>query len=300
MTIIRNYVIIYVHILLILCHSVIGTFTDVGFGGDSDNNNSNSTIIDILIQQKRFQTLIDYLNKTQLIPYVNELESATLFAPDDTAFEKYQGVEIDKHILLYHFIPKGMLGQDFFHGQLLTSNYIRSNVLGPKKKRNGQRLKVTKEAKGGKVYINQAEITTQDIQVNNGTYIQAIDQVLAPPLMLGNVYFISNIFFEKLANPFFILITIIIDVLLQQQYQSYFDILALAGINSTVGQEKPFTVFVTKTDPLAKFNSIEHDYLSSPVYGKKDLQLYLNYMVLFNEAGPNYALDMPAGKSTCK
>ncbi|CAO3587603.1 unnamed protein product [Absidia cylindrospora] len=275
MTIILSSFIIYVHILLLISHTVLGDFIGVGSTGDTDNN---STIIDILIQQKQFQKLVDYLNKTELIPYINDLDSATLFAPDDTAFEHYQGAEIDKHILLYHFIPQGMLSQDFFHGQLLASNYERPNLLGPKKKHNGQRIKVTKEGKfgkgRGKVYINQAQIISQDIQVNNKTYIQAIDQVLAPPVML--------------------------DILLRQQYQPYFDIMTLAGINSTVGQEKPYTVFVTKTDPLAKFNSIEHAYLSSPLYGKKDLQSYLNYMVLYNDTGPNYAVDMPTGKSTYK
>ncbi|ORZ16899.1 FAS1 domain-containing protein [Absidia repens] len=275
MTIILSSSIIYVHILLLISHTVLGDFIGVGSSG---NTNNNSTIIDILVEQNRFQILVDYLNKTELIPYVNDLESATLFAPDDTAFEHYQGPEIDKHILLYHFIQHGQLSQDFFHGQLLTSNYERPNLLGPKKKHNGQRIKVTKDGKlgkgGGKIYINQAQITTQDIQVNNKTYIHAIDQVLAPPVML--------------------------DVLLRQQYQSYFDIMALAGINSTVSQGKPFTVFVTKADPLAKFNSIEHAYLSSPLYGGKDLQSYLNYMVLYNDTGPNYAVDMPTGKSTYK
>lgn len=167
-----------------------------------------TTIVDVLLQQKRFQTLVDHLNRTQLIPYVNDLTSTTLFAPDDKAFEKYDGQEIDKHILLYHFITQGMRSQDFFHGQLLTSNYVRHNLLGPdnNRKHNGQRLKVTlkdHDSKGhGTVYINQAQVTTQDIQVNNDTYIQVLDQVLVPPPMLGMSILLTLLRYVSKPPPF--------------------------------------------------------------------------------------------------
>lgn len=75
----------------------------------------------------------------------------------------------------------------------------------------------------------------------------------------------------------------------------------LASIDKTLDQEKPFTVYVSKVNPLDKFNSIESTYLSSHDYGKKDLQLYLDYMVVPNgDDGPDYALDMPSGKTSCK
>lgn len=185
--------IVYLFFLVLLLYQ-----SNLVVSGDSTGDApSADTIIDVLLQQKRFQTLIDHLNRTQLIPYVNDLTSATLFAPDDKAFENYEGQEIDKHILLYHFISQGMRSQDFFQGQLLTSNYVRHNLLGrdhsnDKKSPNGQRIKVTLKdhdsKERGKVYINQAELTTPDIQVNNNTYIQALDQVLAPPPMLGMSY----------------------------------------------------------------------------------------------------------------
>ncbi|KAI8335752.1 FAS1 domain-containing protein [Chlamydoabsidia padenii] len=272
-------IIIYLFSFYVLLYQ---TTCVLSFDSNGDPNTA-TTIIDILIKQNRFRTLIDHLNRTDLIPYVNDLTSATLFAPDDKAFENYQGQAIDKHTLLYHFIAQGMQSQDFYNGQLLTSNYIRRNLLGqPDKTTNyttGQRIKVTlgnqADKKHDKVYINQAQIITQDIQVNDDTFIQVLDQVLTPPPML--------------------------DLVLEQHYGSYFDIVKSASIDKTLDQDKPFTVYVSKTNPLDKFNSIESTYLSSPEYGKKDLQLYLYYMVVPNgNDGPNYALSMPTGETSYK
>ncbi|KAG0166164.1 hypothetical protein DFQ30_007519 [Apophysomyces sp. BC1015] len=147
------------------------------------------TIIDVLSEDARFEKLIEHLQRTRLIPHVNSLKAGTLFAPDNDAFDKYKKEEITQHILLYHISPVGMTGGDFFHGQLVESLYIRPNVLGSDDA--GQRIKVTKEGsprKGrGKVYINDAQITSKDIMVNNQTYIQVIDQVLEPPEILDRI-----------------------------------------------------------------------------------------------------------------
>ncbi|KAI8083015.1 FAS1 domain-containing protein [Halteromyces radiatus] len=264
------YLILYLTLLVLLSQHTVASIAN-SFG---DDNSNKTTIIDILIREKRFQILLDHLNRTQLLPFVNDLTSTTLFAPDDKAFEQYQGQDIDKDILLYHFITKGMTSQDFYNDQLLTSLYVRPDVLGPSKKDHGQRIKVTTEdllgKDHGKVYVNQVQITTQDIQVNNETYIQVLDQVLSPPLML--------------------------DKLLEEQYQAHYNAMKLVDVEKMIGREKPYTVFATKVDVFGKFNTIENTYLLSG-YGKRDLQRYLNYMVIVNyehdNGGPLYSIDLP-------
>lgn len=80
-----------------------------------------------------------------------------------------------------------------------------------------------------------------------------------------------------------------------QQYQPFYDYLKIAELENILKQKKPFTLFVSKNDPLGKFNSIEKDYLISK-HGLKDLKLYFNYFII---DGSNYAINFPKGKSTC-
>lgn len=152
------------------------------------------TIIDVLSEDKdgRFSQLITHLQRNRLVPRINKLEAATMFAPTDEAFDQLEdGAEITQERLLYHLLPVGMTGQDFFHGQLVESLYVRPGLLG--KEDTGQRIKVTKDGKlgkgRGKAYINGADIVDSDVVVNNQTYIQVINKVLEPPPMLGRVFY---------------------------------------------------------------------------------------------------------------
>jgi uncharacterized surface protein with fasciclin (FAS1) repeats len=144
------------------------------------------TIIDALSEDKdkRFETLLTHLQNLQLETLVNSLEAGTMFAPDNNAFEKCQ-FDIDREILLYHLIKKGMVSADFYQGQLKETLLTRPGYLGPDNKA-GQRIKFTlKDGNKKKAYVNQAKIIDRDIQVNNQTYIQVIDCVLQPPQLLG-------------------------------------------------------------------------------------------------------------------
>lgn len=143
------------------------------------------TIIDALSEDERFSTLVNHIQELRMVPLINQLESGTLFAPDNDAFSKAKDQKVDRSVLLYHLIKKGMTTNDFYNGQLRESLYVRPGYLGPDNNKEGQRIKVTTASKD-KIFINQAKIITKDIQVNNETYIQAIDRVLEPPSLLGN------------------------------------------------------------------------------------------------------------------
>lgn len=139
------------------------------------------TIIDVLSEDEKFQTLLNHIQKFELVKFISNLESGTLFAPDNEAFKKCQ-FDIDRSALLYHLLKKGLLSDDTYHGQLKETLYIRPGYLGPDSKA-GQRIKITKDGK--KTFVNQAKIIEKDVQVNNETYIQVIDRVLEPPRSLG-------------------------------------------------------------------------------------------------------------------
>lgn len=139
------------------------------------------TIIDVLSEDEKFQTLLNHIQKFELVKFVNNLESGTLFAPDNEAFKKCQ-FDVDRSVLLYHLLKKGLLSDDTYHGQLKETMYTRPGYLGPDNKA-GQRIKITKDGK--KTFVNQAKIIEKDVQVNNETYIQVIDRVLEAPRLLG-------------------------------------------------------------------------------------------------------------------
>ncbi|KAG1454822.1 hypothetical protein G6F46_008369 [Rhizopus delemar] len=222
------------------------------------------TIIDVLSEDERFSTLVGHLQTHQLIPKVNKLQAGTLFAPDNKAFEKSSDTEITTELLLYHFLNKGILTSDFYHGQLKETLCV-NGYLGS----DPQRIKMTVD--GHKVYVNQARVVTSDIQVNNDTVIQVIDRVLEPPKLLGDI--INTI------NP-------AIDSFMK-----------MVKVDELLREKTGFTVFVsTKENPLSYYNSIESSYLTSK-YGKTDLTLFLKYTIIDK---PIYLDEFTSGKTTFK
>ncbi|KAI9314970.1 FAS1 domain-containing protein [Dichotomocladium elegans] len=228
------------------------------------------TIIDVLSEDARFERLIGCLQRTRLVPEFNRLEAGTFFAPDNAAFEMFEG-KITKELLLYHLLPAPMAGQDFYQGQVLESKLVQPDLLG--EEHPGQRIKMTKEGrlgKGrGKVYVNGVEITESDIAVNNQTYIHAIGEILQPPRS-------------------------IVDTLLDNE--PLYNLLDKVNITQILKERRPFTVFVSREEALGSFKSTEKAYLTSD-YGLDDLGLLLKYTVIEQ---PIYAADFLGGNSTYK
>ncbi|KAI8968034.1 FAS1 domain-containing protein [Mycotypha africana] len=230
-----------------------------------------NTIIDILKEDNRFETLLAHIQHFQLVSFINDLDSGTLFAPVNDAFAKCE-FELDRSTLLYHIIKKKREYNEFYDGQLEESQYVRPGYLGPDTtKAAGQRIKVTTKANNKKVFINQAKIIDKDLQVNNQTYIQVIDQVLSPPALLGDTLFNNN--------------------------RAIFDLLNSTGKYSFLQQNKPFTLFLSaKENPFEQFNAIESTYLTSS-NGKNDLSLFFNYSIVDKAI---FLDEFTSGKTTYK
>ncbi|CEP09184.1 hypothetical protein [Parasitella parasitica] len=225
------------------------------------------TIIDALSEDEKFQTLLDHIKKFQLETFVNNLESGTLFAPDNEAFQKCQ-FDIDHSAILYHLLKKGLMIDNMYNGQLKETMYVRPGYLGSDSNA-GQRIKFTKDGK--KTFVNEAKIIEKDIQVNNQTIIQVIDRVLQPPMSLGDSIIDRN--------------------------KAVFDLMNSTDIIDLLRERRPFTVIVSKKEnPLEVFNAIEASYLGSK-YGKDDLSLFFKYAIIDK---PIYIDEFNSGKTTYK
>ncbi|OBZ87104.1 FAS1 domain-containing protein fsc1 [Choanephora cucurbitarum] len=208
------------------------------------------TIVDVLSEDARFSTLIRHLQLTHLIPKINNLESGTFFAPDNSAFEKYKGPPITADILMYHLLPQQFSTKDFGDGQILESSYVRPGLLGDDK--TGQKLKVTTTFDMF-YHINEARIKDKDIFVNRNTTLNVVDRVLEPPRML---YEMAPIYDSKL-----------------------FDLWKKAGLDNNLRQRHPFTIFVSAKYLLDRFSHVEQSYLTSH-YGQDDLKHALKYLMV--------------------
>ncbi|KAI8341307.1 FAS1 domain-containing protein [Chlamydoabsidia padenii] len=217
---------------------------------------AHKTIIDVLEKDNRFESLLGHIRQAQLDSFLNNLETGTLFAPDNDAFTKYDGPEITRDILLYHLLKIDIPGNEFHHQQVLESSlcldhYLQNNM--------GQRLLIhrTDSSLGVKslasFFVNDALLIDTDILVNTQTLIHVVNKVLTPPPMIASSIGSSN----------------------AELYQ----VMDKVGLIDLLKQPHPFTVFYSDQSVLQFFNSVERSYLLSK-YGDDDLLHILNYLII--------------------
>lgn len=129
-------------------------------------------ILDTLINDGRFTTLVAAINRASLMQGLMEPASITIFAPTDEAFSKLpsgtMGTLLDNppeltRLLTYHIIA-----------DRISSNDV--SRLNSTKTVEGSMLKVNTS---NGVCINDANVIAADIEADNGI-IHVIDQVLIP------------------------------------------------------------------------------------------------------------------------
>lgn len=137
--------------------------------------NAAGTIVDIAASNASFDTLVAAVKAADLVEVLSGQGPFTVFAPTDEAFAalpkgtleallKPENKEKLKRILTYHVVPGAVLSTAIKPGQVNT-------VEGKP---------VTLTTKGNKVKVNNATVTTADIQASNGV-IHVIDRVILPP-----------------------------------------------------------------------------------------------------------------------
>lgn len=136
---------------------------------------NGQTIVDIAVENGNFKTLVAALKAAGLVETLQGAGSFTVFAPTDAAFAKLPAGTVeallkDKQklasILTYHVVS----------GKVMAGDVVKSNGAKPATV-NGQSLDIT--LKGGKVYVNGAQVVTADIVASNGV-IHVIDTVVLP------------------------------------------------------------------------------------------------------------------------
>ena len=131
-------------------------------------------IVDIAVQDGRFETLVAAVKAADLVDTLKGDGPFTVFAPTDDAFAKLPEGTVDsllqdipklKSILLYHVVSGKVMSSDVV---ALTS---ADTVLGQP---------VAVSVQGDKVMINESQVVIPDIDSTNGV-IHVIDSVLLPP-----------------------------------------------------------------------------------------------------------------------
>ncbi len=135
---------------------------------------NGTTIMDALVADGRFTTLVTALKAAQMDGNLSGPGSYTVFAPTDDAFKKLPGGTIDS--LLKN--PKGQL-TDILRYHEVNRKLMAADImrLGSINTIEGQSLLVG--VSNGVITVNNAKITATDIVCSNGV-IQGIDTVLAP------------------------------------------------------------------------------------------------------------------------
>ena len=139
---------------------------------DSTINQKNKDIVGIASESAK--TLAAAVTAAGLVDTLKGSGPFTVFAPTDNAFAAIQK-DVDEllkpenkkkltDILTYHVVSGNAMAADLEDGQELTTV-------------QGGKLKVS--IKGGKVMINEANVTMADVAASNGV-VHVIDKVLMP------------------------------------------------------------------------------------------------------------------------
>ena|SRR5688500_2579129 len=132
-------------------------------------------IVGVAVEAGSFTTLVAALKAAGLVETLQGAGPFTVFAPTDAAFAKLpkgtvEALLADKEqlaaILTYHVVP----------GKVTAADVIKMGKGNPATV-NGQTLAIM--VSGGKVYVNNATVTTADVMATNGV-IHVIDTVVLP------------------------------------------------------------------------------------------------------------------------
>jgi uncharacterized surface protein with fasciclin (FAS1) repeats len=135
-------------------------------------NVSAKDIVETATSAGSFKTLVAAIQAAGLTETLKGKGPFTVFAPTDEAFAKLppgtlDGLLKDKEklsqILTYHVVPGSVMAKDVKPGDVPTAN--------------GKMLKVS--AEGGRVKVDNANVTKTDIAADNGV-IHVIDAVVIP------------------------------------------------------------------------------------------------------------------------
>ena len=135
----------------------------------------DSTIVETAIEAGSFETLVAAIQAAGLVEALSAEGPFTVFAPTDAAFAKLPAGTVDallkdiprlRAILTYHVVSGKVEAKDVVN--LTSANTVQGSPIS---------ISVV----DGKVKINEATVTTADVQASNGV-IHVIDTVILPKM----------------------------------------------------------------------------------------------------------------------
>ncbi len=142
-------------------------------GGATASNNADMDIVDTAVAAGSFETLVAAVQAAGLVDTLKGEGPFTVFAPTDEAFAKLPAGTVEAllqdkaklaSILTYHVVAGKVMAADVVNMTSATTV-------------NGESISI--HVMDGKVMINDATVTTTDIETTNGV-IHVIDTVILP------------------------------------------------------------------------------------------------------------------------
>jgi uncharacterized surface protein with fasciclin (FAS1) repeats len=173
--------ILMVPFVLAACGDDDSTGTGNGAGGAATSPSPSPSaaqkdIVDTAVEAGSFTTLVTALKAAGLDETLKGEGPYTVFAPTDDAFAAVPAGTLDDlladprgaltDVLTYHVVPGKVMSTDLSDGMMADTV-------------NGAQLTITIND-DGTVMVNDATVTTADIETSNGV-IHVIDTVLIPP-----------------------------------------------------------------------------------------------------------------------
>lgn len=170
--------IISMFLTLVMMLSLVQVFSVKAMANDyAVNDASKKDIVDIAVEDGRFNTLVTALKAADLVSTLKGKGPFTVFAPTDEAFAKLPKETLEEllkpenkeklaDLLKFHVTSGKVTSQDAIklNGKEITMA-------------NGKKAKI--EVKNNEVFINGAKVIVTDIQGKNGI-IHVIDTVIMP------------------------------------------------------------------------------------------------------------------------
>ncbi|MGK7891418.1 MAG: fasciclin domain-containing protein [Leptolyngbyaceae cyanobacterium] len=140
-----------------------------------DKANELGTIVDVAVGAGSFTTLAELLQAAGLVETLQGEGPFTVFAPTDEAFaalpegtvealKQPENADVLTQILTYHVVPGEVMSGNITSGAVATIAAIPIQI----------------DVVDGTVMINDATVTTADVDASNGV-IHIVDSVLLPP-----------------------------------------------------------------------------------------------------------------------
>lgn len=138
---------------------------------------ADNDIVDLAVQTDFLSTLVAAVQAGDLVDVLKGDGPFTVFAPTNEAFAKLPAGTVENllkpenkaqlvAVLTYHVVPGKVYSKDLKDGM---------------KAKTAQGSEITITLKDGKAMVNNATVTTADIEATNGV-VHVIDTVILPPM----------------------------------------------------------------------------------------------------------------------